>query len=502
MLRATKGFTFFSKLYASTTSSHYDVIVIGAGSGGLAFSKKASDLGARVALIDAVEASPHGTTWGIGGTCANVGCIPKKLMHTGALVGKTVKQAHAYGYGNIPEKLEFDWKRLSQIVNDRVKANNWVYRVQLNEKKINYINGFASFVDKNTVRVTQGGKKKVEKTLTAQNVVVATGLRPRYPQIEGAHLGISSDDIFTLEKIPERIIVVGGGYIALETAGFLNSFGCSVDVLIRSEPLKEFDKDCVSKVILNMKKHGVNFVQGSEVEKVKKSGDRLEVTLTNSSVQECDAVMWAIGRQPVLHSLALERINLELSHNNKIVVNEKDETNVDGVYALGDISQGRPELTPTAIMAGQLLAGRLYGNSNALMNYDQVPTTVFTPLELATVGLTEQEALSTYGEDAIEVYHSEFVPFEFVVPQDDDRSECYTKVICMRNEPKTVLGIHIVSPNAAEIIQGYAVALRKGITFDDIIGTVAIHPCSSEEIVKLSITKRSGLSPAVQGCCG
>uniref|UniRef100_A0A1I7U629 Thioredoxin-disulfide reductase n=1 Tax=Caenorhabditis tropicalis TaxID=1561998 RepID=A0A1I7U629_9PELO len=490
-----------------STAVPYDLIVIGGGSGGLSCSKRAADLGAKVALIDAVEPSPHGTTWGIGGTCANVGCIPKKLMHQAALVGKELKYAETYGWNGLDgSKINHDWNTLSKTVNDRVKGNNWVYKVQLRDKGIKYYNAFAEFLENGQILVTGVDKKKTQTLLTAPHILIATGLRPKYPDVPGAKLGISSDDLFTLPSPPGKTLVVGAGYVALECAGFLRGLGHDVEVLIRSRPLKEFDTDCVNLVMEHLKSTGIRIKEGQEVKKVEETTEKkkkVTFTVTGDS-EEYDTVIWAAGRVPRMESMKLERIGVKRNERSgKIEADGEDKTNVEGVYALGDIVEGRPELTPLAIQSGTLLANRLFSNSTQTVRFHGIATTVFTPLELSTVGMTEEEAKKKYGEDGIEVFHSHFTPFEYIVPQIKDSQFCYVKAICLRkDEGQKVVGLHFVGPNAAEVMQGYAVAFRVGISIHDLQLTVAIHPCSSEEFVKLQVTKRSGKDPRVQGCCG
>ncbi|CAI2348518.1 unnamed protein product [Caenorhabditis sp. 36 PRJEB53466] len=493
-----------TKRLMSATQS-FDLIVIGGGSGGLSCSKRASDLGAKVALIDGVEPTPHGVTWGIGGTCANVGCIPKKLMHQAALVGKELKTADTYGWNGLDQtKIAHEWNVLVKNVNDRIKGNSFVYRVQLNQKGIKYFKGFAEFVDHSTVLVTGVDKNNTRTILTAPNVVISTGLRPTYPDIPGAELGISSDDLFSLPAAPGKTLLVGGGYVALECAGFLAGVQQEVEVLVRSSPLKGFDKDCVRMVMENLKSNGVKVREHVEVEKVEDVGGKRRVTFTkNGGVEVYDTVIWAAGRTPRLEKVKLANVGVKTDpKSGRILADGHDKTSTKGIYAVGDIVEGRQELTPLAIQSGRLLAERLFAKAKRTVRFDGIATTVFTPLELSTVGLTEEEAVKKYGEDAIEVFHSHYTPFEYIVPQNKDKQFCYVKAVCLRDEPQKVLGLHFVGPNAAEVMQGYAVAFRAGITYSDLELTVAIHPCSAEEFVKLTITKRSGDDPTTQGCCG
>ncbi|VDP59575.1 unnamed protein product [Heligmosomoides polygyrus] len=232
----------------TSSSPEYDLVVIGGGSGGLACSKAAREFGASVALIDGVTPSPHGTTWGIGGTCTNVGCIPKKLMHLAGIVGREVGHAPQYGWLKV-EKGEHSWETLVKVVSDRIRANNWIYRVQLNEKKVMLYTALACFVGNRTIKTVSADNRKTELILHAKNVVVATGLRPRYPDIPGAKYGITSDDLFSLSKPPGRTLVVGASYVALECAGFLAHLGFPVHLLIRSRPLKPFDQKLLAPFV-------------------------------------------------------------------------------------------------------------------------------------------------------------------------------------------------------------------------------------------------------------
>ncbi|ETN78474.1 pyridine nucleotide-disulfide oxidoreductase, partial [Necator americanus] len=258
----------------------YDLVVIGGGSGGLSCSKAASGYGARVALVDGVKPSPHGFSWGIGGTCANVGCIPKKLMHQAAIVGKEICHATDYGWLNVGKK-EHSWETLVKVVMDRIKANSWIYRVQLKEKGVKLYTAFGSFIDNHTIKTISTDRRRNEAiffiVLRAPKLVIATGLRPRYPSIPGAEHGITSDDLFWSPKPPGKTLVVGGSYVALEIAGLLADLGLPVDLLIRSRPLKSFDQDCVKLVTGNLKRHGVNIIYEKEVRKVELDGEKKKV---------------------------------------------------------------------------------------------------------------------------------------------------------------------------------------------------------------------------------
>ncbi|EHB18383.1 Thioredoxin reductase 2, mitochondrial [Heterocephalus glaber] len=458
----------------------YDLLVIGGGSGGLACAKEAAQLGRKVAVVDYVEPSPRGTRWGLGGTCVNVGCIPKKLMHYAALLGHMIQDAHHYGWEVAQPLQHFE--------------------------KVTYFNIKASFVNKYTVcGITKGGK---EMLLSAEHIVIATGGRPKYPtHIEGAlEYGITSDDIFWLKESPGKTLVVGASYIALECAGFLTGIGLDTTVMMRSIPLRGFDQQMSSLVTEHMESHGTRFLRGCTPSHIRKLPDgQLQVTWKDGisgkeDTGTFDTVLWAIGRVPETRSLNLEKAGVNTnSQNQKIFVDSQEATSVPHIYAIGDVAEGRPELTPTAIMAGRLLAQRLFGQSSDLMDYNHVPTTVFTPLEYGCVGLSEEEAVARHGQEHVEVYHAYYKPLEFTVAE-RDASQCYIKMVCLREPPQLVLGLHFLGPNAGEVTQGFTLGIKCGASYAQVMRTVGIHPTCAEEVVKLRISKRSGLDPTVTGC--
>ncbi|XP_068616737.1 thioredoxin reductase 2, tandem duplicate 2 [Brachionichthys hirsutus] len=483
----------------------YDLVVIGGGSGGLACSKEAAQQGQEVAVLDYVEPSIKGTKWGLGGTCVNVGCIPKKLMHQAALLGTAVKDAKKYGW-NIPGPVCHDWATMAEAVQNHVRSLNWGHRVQLQDKKVEYLNMKGSLVDEHTIKgLSKTGK---ETLLTAKNIVIATGGRPNYPtNIPGAtEHGITSDDIFWLKKSPGKTLVVGASYVALECAGFLTGIGLDTTVMVRSIALRGFDQQMAGLVTDYMEAYGTKF----EWKCVPKAVDKLpsgalqvtwmDAQTGNEHSATYDSVLWAVGRAPETKALGLDKIGVQLNKaTGKIVVGADESSSVPNIYALGDIGEGRPELTPTAIKAGKLLARRLSGRSTELMSYDNVPTTVFTPLEYGCVGLSEEEAERRNGKDGIEVYHAFYKPLEFTVAE-REASQCYLKVVCERGGDQKILGLHFTGPNAGEITQGFALGFQCGATFSHLLQTVGIHPTCAEELTKVNITKRSGLDATVTGC--
>ncbi|XP_073228349.1 thioredoxin reductase 1, cytoplasmic-like isoform X2 [Porites lutea] len=485
----------------------YDMIVIGGGSGGLACSKEAADLGRKVAVLDFVKPSPVGTTWGLGGTCVNVGCIPKKLMHQAALLKHGMEDARLYGW-SYDEKVDHEWATLRENVQNHIGSLNWGYRVELRDKKILYKNVTGKLLDAHTVQAVD--KKGKVSQMTAQHIVLATGLRPRYPPIPGAkEYGITSDDLFSLEHSPGKTVMVGGSYVSLECAGFLHGIGLDVTVIVRSIFLRGFDQQMAEKIGNEMQTQGIKMKRPAiptKIELIEEGTPRkLRVhykhleTGEESSI-ECNTVMFAIGRDACTQGIGLENVGVKLNPSNgKVIVADNEQTSVPNIYAIGDILEGKLELTPVAIHAGRLLAHRLYGERNELCDYESVPTTVFTPLEYGCIGLAEEDAIAKYGENNIEVYHTNYTPLEYTVAK-RDASECYVKLVCNKSANERVVGFHFLGPNAGEVTQGYAVAIKLGAKKSDFDRTVGIHPTVSEIFTTLGKTKSSGADVSAAGC--
>ncbi|XP_047682907.1 thioredoxin reductase 2, mitochondrial isoform X3 [Prionailurus viverrinus] len=471
--QATAGGVRGSARGAAAGRQDYNLLVIGGGSGGLACAKEAAQLGMKVAVVDYVEPSPRGTRWGLGGTCVNVGCIPKKLIHQAALLGGMIRDAPHYGW-DVAQPVLHDWRKMAEAVQNYVKSLNWGHRVQLQDRKVKYFNIKASFVNEHTIcGVTKGGK---ETLLSAEHIVIATGGRPRYPtHIEGAlEYGITSDDIFWLKESPGKTLVVGASYVALECAGFLTGLGLDTTVMMRSIPLRGFDQQMSSLVTAYMASQGTRFLKHCTPSRVQKLPDgQLQVTwedLTSGkeNTGTFSTVLWAIGRIPETRSLNLENAGINTNPNSqKILVDAQEATSVPHIYAIGDVAE--------------------------------VPTTVFTPLEYGCVGLSEEEAMARHGEEHVEVYHAYYKPLEFTVAE-RDASQCYIKMVCLRKPPQLVLGLHFLGPNAGEVTQGFALGIKCRASYEQVMRTVGIHPTCAEEVAKLHISKRSGLDPTVTGC--
>jgi len=484
-------------------AADYDLVVLGGGSGVLAAAKEASALGAKVAVLDFVTPTPIGTKWGLGGTCVNVGCIPKKLMHQAALLGEAIHDAKAYGWQVQPGNIKNDWASLREAVQNHIKSVNWVTRVELRDKKVEYINGLGIFKDPHTIHTVT---KQGERTLTAKYILIAVGGRPRYSNIPGAvEYGITSDDIFSLERAPGKTLVVGAGYIGLECAGFLNGLGYDATIMVRSVVLREFDQQMAQIITASMQEKGVKFLFKCLPQSVEKQTDgKLLVKWKNNEGEEFtdtfDTILFAIGRRALTRELHLDKAGVKVAGEGEKIDANNEQTNVPHIYAVGDVLFKKPELTPVAIHAGRLLARRLFGNSTQIMDYENVATTVFSPLEYGSVGISEEKAIERYGADKIEIYHAYYKPTEFFVPQ-KSIAHCYLKAIALREGEQQVLGLHFIGPQAGEVIQGFAAAIKCNLTMSKLMNTVGIHPTVAEEFTRVNITKRSGKDPNPQSCC-
>lgn len=388
-----------------------------------------------------------------------------------------------------------------QNVQDHIKGLNFGYRVELREKGISYLNKLAKFKDEHTLEVTD---KKGTKEITAARIVVAVGGRPSPLTIPGGELAITSDDLFSLKEAPGKTCVVGAGYVALECAGFIKGLRQSeVTVLVRSILLRGFDRDMVERVEESLKAHGVDLQMGVLPESITKlDSGKLLVKMSNGEEGEFDTVLAATGRYADTPALNVQGAGVEINPRNGKIPCVHEQTNVPHIYAIGDVVDGVPELTPAAIQGGILLARRLFGNSQAVMDYSQVATAVFTPLELGTVGLSEEVAIEKFGADAIDCVVSQFAPLEWTVAEDHHNGvHCMAKIVVNKSDfDPDVVGIHIASPNAGEIMQGLAVAFRKGLKLSDLHGTVGIHPTIAEEFTTMKVLKSSGESSQKAGC--
>lgn len=487
----------------------YDLVCIGGGSGGLAMSKEAANLGAKVACLDFVKPSPHGTTWGLGGTCVNVGCIPKKLCHRAAILGEDIKH-DAADFGWSVEGKKHSWTTLCDNIHNYISSLNFKYRTSLREKNVTYINKLGTIIDPHTIQLTD--RKGKTDTITVGRIVVAVGGRPSELEIPGGEHAINSDDVFQMDwsstpkQEPGKTLVVGASYVALECAGFFTALGYETTVMVRSILLRGFDREYSDKIGEYMEQTGTKFVRGCVPSKIEKTGSGAFNVFWQSEDQketseEYDTVVIAIGRTADVKKLGLDSVKVQTAKTGKIICAGKNEqTSCPNIYAIGDVVDGMLELTPVAIKSGIFLARRLFGGSSQLMDYNMIPTTVFTPIEYGACGISEEDALAKYGEDDIEVYHKELSPLEWEMLHDKPKGISRAKLVCVKSENMRVVGLHVLGPNCGEITQGYAVAMRLGATFKDFSDTVGIHPTVSEDFTTLTVTKASGASAAGSGC--
>jgi len=497
---------------AADVTYDYDVIVVGGGSGGLAASKEAAKLGLKTAVYDYVKPTPIGTTWGLGGTCVNVGCIPKKLMHQAALLGENLDDAKSFGWevngANGDSGKKHNWETMVENIQTHIKGLNWGYKTALRSASVKYFNELVEFTGPHTIKATNP-KKGTAKEVTAKKFILAVGGRPRYPDIPGAkELGITSDDIFSLPHNPGKTLLIGASYISLETGGFLHGIGKDVTVMVRSILLRGFDRQMAEQIGEYMEGHGIKFVrpcvptsltseEAGEAKRVKVKGKYDDGTEYEDVF---DTVIFAMGRDADTDALGLDKAGVKVNpKNKKVIVNDLEQSSASNVYAIGDMIDGGLELTPVAIQAGKLLARRLASTSEVKMDYKKVATTVFTPIEYGCVGLSEEEALAIYGAEKIEVFHTNFWPLEWTLPKRPENAS-YGKLICDKTDKDRVLGFHYLGPNAGEVTQGYAGMIKLGATkadFDDMVG---IHPTTAEIFTTLEVTKSSGTDPSASGC--
>lgn len=417
----------------------------------------------------------------------------------------TFQSASAYGW-QLPEKIPLDWAELQTSIGNHIKSLNFGYRTQLRSAKVNYINAMASFGGPHTLCYTQQGHKK---ELTAFYILIAVGGRPQYLDIPGAReYCITSDDIFWRQAPPGRTLVVGASYVALECAGFLTHLGFDTTVMVRSILLRGFDQEMAAKIGAHMERTGTRFIHRAIPTKVEKlPNGKLQVTAQQIDnpqpiVEQYDTVLLAIGRVANNAKLHLEKAGVAVDPRTGKIPCKREQTNVPHIFCVGDALLGAPELTPTAILAGKIVSRRLFAGSKEFMRYEHIPTTVFTPLEYGSIGLPEEAATELFGADNVEVFFSSFQPLEWsTVPRlSEEANTCHAKLICNKADHMRIIGFHYLGPNAAEVTNGWALALRLGATKADLDGVVGIHPSCAEIFNGLTITKSSGKSAPKTGC--
>lgn len=457
----------------------YDYLVIGGGSGGLASARRAAELGARAAVVESHK---------LGGTCVNVGCVPKKVMWNTAMHSEFMHDHVDYGFQSCEGK--FNWRVIKEKRDAYVSRLNTIYQNNLTKSNIDIIHGYAAFTNDPEPTIEVNGKK-----YTARHILIATGGVPTVPhesQIPGANLGITSDGFFQLEELPRRSVIVGAGYIAVEIAGIFSALGSKTSLMIRQDKvLRNFDSLISSNCTEELENAGIEVLKYCQVKEVKQTSSGLEISTvtavpgrkpTSAVIPDVDCLLWAIGRDPNSRGLNLKNVGIQTDDKGHIIVDEFQNTSIKGIYAVGDVC-GKALLTPVAIAAGRKLAHRLFEcKKDSKLDYDNIPTVVFSHPPIGTVGLTEDEAIAKYGKENVKTYSTSFTPMYHAVTT--RKTKCVMKMVCANKEEK-VVGIHMQGIGCDEMLQGFAVAVKMGATKADFDNTVAIHPTSAEELVTL-----------------
>jgi len=446
------------------TQYDYDLFVIGAGSGGVRAARIAAQHGAKVAVAEEYR---------VGGTCVIRGCVPKKLFVYASQYAEAFEDATGFGWTT--EKVSFDWQTLVANKDKEIDRLNKAYIRNLENAGAELVMGRAVLEDRHTVALSDGRK------ITAKYILIATGATPFVPShLPGRELAITSNEAFHLEQLPRRICIVGGGYIAVEFAGIFNNLGVETVLIYRGEKiLRGFDEDLRDHLIAEMKKKGVEFRLRCDVEKIEKSGDGVRITCSDNAVFGASQIMYATGRIPNVMGLDLEKAGVELTPHYAVKVDEYSRSTVDNIYAVGDVTN-RLNLTPVAIREGHAFADTVFGGRNIAVDHANVPTAVFSQPEIGTVGLTETQARELHPE--IDIYKTTFRPMRHTMTGRDERM--LMKLVVDGTSDK-VLGCHIVGPDAGEMAQLLAIAVRKGATKADFDATMALHPTAAEELVTM-----------------
>ncbi|KAJ3273212.1 hypothetical protein HDV01_004714 [Terramyces sp. JEL0728] len=456
----------------------FDYLVLGGGSGGIASARRAAMYGAKVAVIENSR---------LGGTCVNVGCVPKKVMWNTASIAESLNEAASYGFDLKGVQPSFNWKMLKDKRDAYVKRLNGIYANNLGKDEVQVISGTASFVDNNTVKVG-------DELYSAKHILIATGSKAWIPNVPGAQEhGVTSDGFFELEHQPKRVAIAGAGYIAVELAGIFNALGSHVTLFIRQgEFLRTFDSSIREGIMEEYKNAGIEIVPHAAITEVKNFGSatekKLSLTITNKDTLETyvkedyESLVWAVGRDANTEALNLKATGVKLNGRGFLTTDEYQNTGAPGLYALGDIC-GIEMLTPAAIAAGRKLSERLFNNKpDSKLDYSNIPSVIFSHPTAGSVGLPEHEAIAKYGKENIKIYQSKFVNMHYSML--DHKPKTHYKIICLGKEEK-VIGLHLFGKASDEILQGFGVAVKMGATKADFDSCVAIHPTAAEELVTM-----------------
>ncbi|KAK8809521.1 hypothetical protein WA158_000464 [Blastocystis sp. Blastoise] len=450
----------------------YDYIVIGGGSGGLASAKRAASYGKKVAVIEKSR---------LGGTCVNIGCMPKKVMFNTANIKEIVELSKEYGFDTTTPK--FSWPIIKKKRDDFIKKLNAHHKVALDNSHCELYNGFGHFVDKKCVQVDDG------VILRSDHILVATGDKPLIPEnVPGIEYGKTSDDFFTLEDLPKKTLVVGAGYIAVELAQILATLGSNVTLAVRRDrPLRALDTFLTDKLLLELERSHTKLLTQCELEKIIKNEDNTTTVYFKNGqvVSNVDFLLLAIGRVPLLSGVGLDKVGVQLDNRGCVVVDDEEHTTAEGIYCLGD-NIGKKDLTPVAIQTGRRLADRLFGgHPESKMDYNTIPTVIFSHPPIGTIGLSEAEARVKYPEEQIKIYTTSFASSIYFTLSPQDKPTTAMKLVCVGKDLK-VVGLHVIGLGADEMLQGFGVAIKMGATKKDFDECVAIHPTSSEEFVTMA----------------
>lgn len=471
-----------TKIMAPITK-HYDYIVIGGGSGGVASARRAASYGAKTLLIEGKA---------MGGTCVNVGCVPKKIMWYASDLATRIQQANEYGlYQDLKlnkDNLTFNWPEFKTKRDTYIARLNGIYERNLTKEGVEYIYGWAKFTKDGSVEVksNENGEKNV---YSAKHILIATGGKPIHPDnIPGYKYGTDSNGFFDIEKQPKNVVIVGGGYIGVEFAGVFHGLGSTAHLVTRGETvLRKFDESIQHTITDHYVEQGINVHKSSLVKKIEKDEKtgKLTVYLNDDGeiIEEVDELIWTIGRKSLL-GIGTDNVGIKLNERGEVIVDEYQNTNIPNIYSLGDVV-GNIELTPVAIAAGRKLSNRLFGPEefkHDKQDYTNVPSVVFSHPEAGSIGLSEAKAVEKYGKDNLTIYESKFTAMYYSMLT--EKSPTRYKLICAGPDEK-VVGLHIIGDSSAEILQGFGVAIKMGATKKDFDNCVAIHPTSAEELVTM-----------------